>query len=90
MHSFWVSVGEQKSCQTEAILRNDNKITVSIDCPMINNRLEHVQILADDVKRGDIFIELISPSGTKSSMISERRNDRLLLGFDTKQWPLLG
>ena len=40
----WVSVGEQKSCQTKAISRNDNKITVSVDCPMIN-RLEHVQCL---------------------------------------------
>ena len=52
-------------------MRNDNKIKVSMDCPMIN-KLEHVQlnvkIFADDVKRGDISIELLSPSGTKSSI----------------------
>eukprot|EP00091_Calanus_sinicus_P001633 TRINITY_DN11651_c0_g1_i1.p1 TRINITY_DN11651_c0_g1~~TRINITY_DN11651_c0_g1_i1.p1 ORF type:complete len:157 (-),score=39.50 TRINITY_DN11651_c0_g1_i1:63-533(-) len=88
----WVSVGKQETCQTEAILDNDNNITISMDCPMIS-RLEHVQmnvkIIADDVRRGDISIELLSPSGTKSSMISERRNDRLVLGFDTKQWPLM-
>ena len=57
------------------------------------NRLEHVQmnvkIVSDDVKRGDISIELLSQSGTKSSMISERRNDRFAFGFDTKQWPLM-
>ena len=64
-------------------MRNDNKIKVSMDCPMIN-KLEHVQlnvkIVADDVKRGDISIELLSPSGTKSNMISKRRNDRFEIG----------
>ena len=49
----------------------------------------NMKIVADDVKRGDISIELLSPSGTKSSMISERRNDRFAFGFDTKQWPLM-
>ena len=69
------------------ILLNDT--TVSMDCPMIN-MLEHVQIevkIGDIVKRGGISIELLSLSGTKSSMISERRNGRLVFGFDTKQWP---
>ena len=49
------------------------------------DRLEHVQmnvkIVADDVKRGDVSIELLSPSGTKSIIISERRNVRLFLGL---------
>eukprot|EP00092_Neocalanus_flemingeri_P021742 GFUD01023585.1.p1 GENE.GFUD01023585.1~~GFUD01023585.1.p1 ORF type:complete len:818 (+),score=180.42 GFUD01023585.1:352-2454(+) len=88
----WVPVGEQKFCETQAILITDTKMTVSVDCPQVS-KLEHVQmgvkITDEDVRRGDISFGLSSPSGTKSTMISERRNDRSAVGFDTQAWPLM-
>eukprot|EP00092_Neocalanus_flemingeri_P037795 GFUD01041145.1.p1 GENE.GFUD01041145.1~~GFUD01041145.1.p1 ORF type:complete len:770 (+),score=165.59 GFUD01041145.1:226-2310(+) len=88
----WVPVGEQKFCETQAVLITDNKMTVSVDCPQVS-KLEHVQmgvkITDEDVRRGDISIGLSSPSGTKSTMISVRRNDRSAVGFDTQAWPLM-
>eukprot|EP00092_Neocalanus_flemingeri_P037797 GFUD01041147.1.p1 GENE.GFUD01041147.1~~GFUD01041147.1.p1 ORF type:complete len:880 (+),score=185.71 GFUD01041147.1:265-2640(+) len=88
----WVPVGEQKFCETQAVLITDTKMTVSVDCPQVS-KLEHVQmgvkITDQHVRRGDISIGLSSPSGTKSTMISERRNDRSAVGFDTQAWPLM-
>eukprot|EP00092_Neocalanus_flemingeri_P016381 GFUD01017730.1.p1 GENE.GFUD01017730.1~~GFUD01017730.1.p1 ORF type:complete len:788 (+),score=166.57 GFUD01017730.1:342-2366(+) len=92
MAEAWVPVGEQKFCETQAVLITDTKMTVSVDCPQVS-KLEHVQmgvkITDENVRRGDISIGLSSPSGTKSTMISERRNDRSAVGFDTQAWPLM-
>jgi len=51
--------------------------------------LEHVQakISLSASRRGDISIDLISPSGTKSKLLAPRINDNSRAGFSV--WPFM-
>jgi subtilisin-like proprotein convertase family protein len=66
-----------------------NKSTLEIkDCDKVNY-LEHVQVhvTLSATKRGDVQINLISPSGTKSTLIDKRIKDYSRSGFN--DWPFL-
>ena len=58
------------------------------DCDKVKY-LEHVQVhvTLSATKRGDVQINLISPSGTKSTLIDKRIKDYSRTGFN--DWPFL-
>lgn len=51
--------------------------------------MEHVQIIVNltTPKRGDIEIEIRSPSGTSSTLLTKRPKDNSGLGFNN--WPFM-
>lgn len=67
--------------------RNKSMVEVK-DCDKLNY-LEHVQVhvTLSATKRGDVQINLISPSGTKSTLIDNRIKDYSRSGFN--DWPFL-
>ncbi|TRY74010.1 hypothetical protein TCAL_03361 [Tigriopus californicus] len=94
----WEGAGEQRKCSRSAdridlIIpgRQANKATIQVkDCSGDGvNFLEHVQaqVTLSATKRGDVAIFLISPSGTRSSLIAKRPRDYSRAGF--QGWPFL-
>lgn len=88
----WKSVGEQHNCTVIGSLDKGNiiplggtlELTVKTDaCKGTNSyvkKLEHVQVTVSfrlsKAFRGDVAIDIISPRGTKSQLLSVRRNDK--------------
>ena len=88
----WKSVGEQHNCTVIGPLNKGNiiplggtlELTVKTDaCKGTNSyvkKLEHVQAQVSfrlsKAFRGDVAIDIISPGGTRSQLLSVRRNDK--------------
>ena len=51
--------------------------------------MEHVQVVVNltTPKRGDIEIEIRSPAGTRSTLLTKRPKDNSVLGFSN--WPFM-
>lgn len=68
-----------------------SSVTIQLSVKECNNVnfLEHVQakISLDANRRGDIKIDLISPSGTKSTLLAPRTHDNSHAGFHV--WPFM-
>ncbi|KAF2359038.1 Peptidase S8/S53 domain [Trinorchestia longiramus] len=92
----WATVAPQRSCEVRA--PHDDKLipqksvvsltlTVS-ECPGVEE-LEHVQAMvslsAD--RRGDLEIYLVSPAGTRSTLLAQRPHDNSRAGF--RSWPFM-
>ncbi|XP_013792295.2 furin-like protease 2, partial [Limulus polyphemus] len=91
----WKTVPEQKVCTVNArfmdkIISPKTHIDVSLNirCEKVKF-LEHVQaqITLSSTRRGDIHIYLISPMGTKSTLLERRPLDTYRSGF--VNWPFL-
>ncbi|KAK2721147.1 furin-like protease 1 isoform X2 [Artemia franciscana] len=92
----WQTVPPQQKCEVRG--ENLNKfipakssLSVKLkvtDCPRVNF-MEHVQarVTLSAVSRGDIQIFLISPSGTKSTLLALRPHDASRNGFHS--WPFM-
>lgn len=91
----WKTVPEQKVCTvyadiTDKIIspKSHIEVTLSVHCSKVKF-LEHVQaqITLSSTRRGDIHIYLISPMGTKSTLLEKRPLDTYRSGF--VNWPFL-
>jgi len=92
----WKSVPEQKACKATAdnldlVIPSGSKSQTELTfsgCDGVKI-MEHVQarITLGAVKRGDILIYLVSPSGTKSNLLARRPRDYSRAGFN--DWPFL-
>ena len=95
--TLWNNVPDQEVCESELQSKDkevgnskEEEFKISFDgCGGKIIFLEHVQcvvtIHAD--RRGDIGLELTSPSGTVSSLLTYRKYDRSTKGFN--KWPFL-
>ncbi|RDD46375.1 Neuroendocrine convertase 1 [Trichoplax sp. H2] len=96
----WKTVPEQKFCpltadkiereiSSEGIVRIQIKSHGCQDSKDSINYLEHVQLIStiDFSRRGDLDITLISPSGTRSNLLSRRLRDSSASGFNS--WPFM-
>ena len=89
----WKAVPEQKNCSTQPE-RLDNGATIrpqsieifeldASECDAVKH-LEHVQLhieLTSQARRGDLSVELLSPSGTTSKILAQRPNDQIRTGL---------
>ncbi|KAK3869503.1 hypothetical protein Pcinc_025199 [Petrolisthes cinctipes] len=92
----WTSVPSQHSCEITALPTNASESSQSfavfelyvVECQQVNF-VEHVQVqMSLDVdRRGVIEIHLTSPSGTKSTLLTQRQKDVSRSGFTS--WPFL-
>ncbi|KAK4296497.1 hypothetical protein Pmani_031007 [Petrolisthes manimaculis] len=92
----WTSVPSQHSCEITAFPTNASESSQSfavfelyvVECQQVNF-VEHVQVeMSLDVdRRGVIEIHLTSPSGTKSTLLTQRHKDASRSGFTS--WPFL-
>ncbi|XP_058985494.1 furin-like protease 1 isoform X3 [Musca domestica] len=92
----WKTVPEQQRCEINAphvdkVIPPKSHITLQLsvkNCLNINF-LEHVQakITLTSQRRGDIQINLISPAGTKVTLLTPRVHDTSHSGFN--QWPFM-
>ncbi|KPM11024.1 furin-like protein protease 1, isoforms 1/1-X/2-like protein [Sarcoptes scabiei] len=74
----WVTVPEQRKCIFNG----------KVSCSELKY-MEHVQVVINltTPKRGDIEIEIRSPSGTRSTLLTKRPKDSSGLGFSN--WPFM-
>ena len=93
----WKSVGEQHNCSVNGPLDNSNiiplggtlELTLDTEACKGTDRyvkkLEHIQVTVSfqlsKAFRGDISIDIVSPGGTKSQLLSVRRNDKDTYGL---------
>jgi len=96
MAQSWETVGEQKSCTNEYELTGSWSGKVdAYHCNFSFNSIEHVHLgmnissYPTPFKRGQLSISLESPAGTKSEIMTRRKNDMEEAGFNTGHWPLL-
>ncbi|XP_073835779.1 furin-like protease 1, isoforms 1/1-X/2 isoform X1 [Musca autumnalis] len=92
----WKTVPEQQRCEINAphvdkVIPPKSHITLQLsvkNCLNINF-LEHVQakITLTSQRRGDIQLNLISPAGTKVTLLTPRVHDTSHSGFN--QWPFM-
>ncbi|XP_034948882.1 furin-like protease 1 [Chelonus insularis] len=92
----WQTVPEQHKCEILAPHKNrsiPSRSQLSLDfhvkeCTGVNF-LEHVQakISLSASRRGDLEITLMSPQGTKSTLLAKRPHDNSKTGF--QQWPFM-
>lgn len=94
----WKTVPEQFKCEVFADLaekerhispRSSIRLRLMVkECPNVNY-LEHVQakVTLTAHRRGDLKIILISPAGTRSTLLAERPNDSSKAGFNA--WPFM-
>lgn len=92
----WKTVPEQQRCEINAphvdkFIPSKGQITLQLsvkNCLNINF-LEHVQakITLTSQRRGDIQLNLISPAGTKVTLLTPRVHDSSHSGFN--QWPFM-
>uniref|UniRef100_A0A2P2I1L6 furin n=1 Tax=Hirondellea gigas TaxID=1518452 RepID=A0A2P2I1L6_9CRUS len=92
----WINVAPQRSCEVQAphddkLIPQKSYVSLQLevsDCPGVEH-LEHVQAMvslsAD--RRGDLEIYLISPAGTKSTLLAQRPRDESSSGFHS--WPFM-
>lgn len=96
----WKTAGEQHVCKepgstTPHYIPKSGTLTVTLESngcakkPNCVTSLEHVRvyITLDHDRRGAVTITLISPSGTKSELLKERRQDYSNKGF--QNWPFM-
>lgn len=101
MAGEWKNVGPQKICRVEPNTEFVNKkftsghsIEIDIETDGCHaqeqevNYLEHVKVFLtlEASKRGNIYVELESPSGTITPLMVERENDKSTKGF--QNWGL--
>ncbi|XP_023239624.1 furin-like protease 1 [Centruroides sculpturatus] len=92
----WTTVPPQKVCEVRAQLSSENLIQpkssivlkLKVSCEKVKY-LEHVQANITLLRgiRGDIYIFLISPMGTRSRLLDKRPNDNFKTGF--RHWPFM-
>jgi len=91
----WVTVPAQKICETRSNpidksipFKSYVELSLEVHCDKVKY-LEHVQakINLTANRRGDIHIYLISPAGTKSTLVAERPMDNSRAGF--QNWPFM-
>jgi len=101
--STWQRVGEQKVCKVTSVnstsfpqtLNAGHQLEVQFTTDGCHgqtnevNFLEHVQVILDMdyTRRGNIYAELESPSGTITPVMLERKYDTSTKGFSN--WPLM-
>lgn len=92
---LWTTVPEQYSCEISSPsmdkfipARGSIELKLSAKCPTIRF-LEHVQskVTLTSSRRGDLHIYLVSPHGTRSTLLAQRPNDNTDAGF--KSWPFM-
>lgn len=97
----WKTVPEKKICIikdsdfTPRLFRSVDEITIEIPTKACEGQdnyiksLEHLQLEAtiEYTRRGDLHITLISPSGTKTVLLTERERDTSTNGF--KNWAFM-
>ncbi|KAH7644431.1 furin-like protein protease 1 [Dermatophagoides farinae] len=90
----WVPVPEQTKCIFKGKVNELSKAknTLSYALNVTCNELmymEHVQVVVNltTPKRGDIEIEIRSPAGTRSTLLTKRPKDNSVLGFSN--WPFM-
>ncbi|XP_075681375.1 furin-like protease 1 isoform X3 [Dermatophagoides pteronyssinus] len=90
----WVPVPEQTKCvfngKVNELLKAKNTLSyaLNVTCNGLAY-MEHVQVVVDltTPKRGDIEIEIRSPAGTRSTLLTKRPKDNSVLGFSN--WPFM-
>ena len=101
MARHWKTVPAQRSCQVYCIdMRNgtiplNGRITYNLTtdgCMNTTNRIKHIEhvqakITLSSFRRGEISIYLISPSGTRSTLLAKRHRDYSRTGF--KDWAFM-
>lgn len=91
----WVSVPQQKVCETRAQaihyqIQSKSKVETFLNMKCANVRyLEHVQakLTITAARRGDLHIYLTSPMGTRSTLLAQRPSDTTRSGF--QDWPFM-
>ncbi|CAH0758094.1 unnamed protein product [Diatraea saccharalis] len=92
----WRTVPPQRRCELAAprsqrLIPTRSSVTLQLDvgsCPGVNY-LEHVQarVTLSAARRGDIRITLMSPAGTKVTLLAPRAHDSSRAGFNS--WPFM-
>lgn len=87
----WTPVGEQLNCSINGPINDGHiplggtlRLNVDVDACHVK-KLEHVQVKVSfrlsKAFRGDISIDIVSPGGTRSKLLSVRRNDKDTFGL---------
>ncbi|XP_028173178.1 furin-like protease 1, partial [Ostrinia furnacalis] len=92
----WRTVPPQRRCElaaprTQRTIPPRSSITLQLDvnaCPGVNY-IEHVQarVTLSAARRGDVRITLMSPAGTKVTLLAPRAHDSSHSGFNS--WPFM-
>ncbi|BFY97114.1 hypothetical protein BsWGS_00153 [Bradybaena similaris] len=98
----WKRVGQQRACRVESVPHSGfprnfvsgESVTIEFRTDGCKgqeneiNSMEHAQVIVDidHEKRGNIYVEVESPSGTITPIMMERENDASKKGF--VKWPL--
>lgn len=92
----WTSVGEQHNCSVDGPIEDGHvplggTLELSVDTDACKGtdryvkKLEHVQVTVSfrlaKAFRGDISIDIVSPGGTSSQLLSTRHNDKDTFGL---------
>lgn len=95
MAKQWTTVPDQYTCRISAPpmdkpipARGYIELKLNAQCNNISY-LEHVQskVTLSASRRGDIHIYLVSPGGTRSTLLAQRPNDHAEQGF--RNWPFM-
>lgn len=95
MAKQWTSVSPSITCEIKSpaldlqiASKKNIELKLGAKCPNIRF-LEHVQskVTLNASRRGDLHIYLISPLGTRSTLLAQRPNDSAEQGF--KNWPFM-
>lgn len=95
MAKQWTSVPTQYTCEIRLpqmerpiLGRNKTEVKLSAQCANVSH-LEHVQskVTLSAPRRGDLHIYLVSPGGTRSTLLATRPNDHNDQGF--RNWPFM-